>query len=156
MLSLGYQGKTTRIISNGVGLLSTSGTGSAVQAAAVTLPANSVGANSIIRVTHVWGFTGTTAARTVVCNFGGTAFYNFAIGSTVLSCVAITNICMANSLTAQRGGNAGSSAYGLGTSTSTFVSASVDTRSDVTIQFTANLNAADTFSLLHYTVEVLP
>jgi hypothetical protein len=144
-----------RIIQSGVGLQDTAGSG-VLTAATITVPARMMSATGSIRIKSIWRFSGATAARVIAATFGGTTYYSVSNLSSINNLVMTTEICNKNSTSVQVGGASNVSASGLGNSAGAVVTSAVDTTNDVTILLTANLNAADTFSLDHYTVEYLP
>jgi len=147
---------TPRIVSQGTGLKTVSGTGAAIDMAPglITIPGGLMSATGSVRITATWKFTGATAARTAIIKFGGTTYYSQAYASNILSATSLVTVH--NKTTATQVGIGAGSASGLGGTTSTTVTSTVDTASAVAIQMTFTGNAADTASLEHWIVEYLP
>jgi len=159
MLSMGLVGKVPRIIAHGTGSQTVSGTGSAVDMAPslITVPAGLMGAESSVRITLTWKFTGTTASKTCGIKFGSATVASVAQSSATLSATTINVFHNKTTLgVLSQVGFAGNVSPGIGASGNTTATGSVDTNAAVVIQILFTGNAADTASLEHYIVEVLP
>ena len=133
---------------------SLTGTVAETQSAAVTIPANTLGATGCLRVTGIMTGTGTAGTKSVRVKFGGTTCYAVANASTVLS--HSFSFVIFNKTTATQVALAVGAAVGYGASNTTSVTGSIDTTADVTLQFTSQLgNSGDTMVLDRYLVEVI-
>lgn len=139
-----------------IGGSGTSHTGSTAETTlgTVTLAANTMGANGLLRVTSFWTMTGTANTKTPRVKFGGTTISGNASMAATLSqsVISIVNNKTAATQTATGLG----SATGLGNIAATSLSLAIDTTADVTILFTGQLaNSADSIALDRYVIEVI-
>ncbi len=117
-----------------------------------TLPAGSMSADSVIRITSFWSHTSNANNKTMRIDFGGTNYMS-ATKTTGGWWQQLTIISSDNSVSAQKAISA--SIDGLGSAGSQVTSA-VDTTANVTIDFTVELaNAADTATLETYVIELI-
>ena len=140
----------------GIGGSGTSHTGSTAETTlgTVTLAANTMGENGLLRVTSFWTMTGTAGTKTPRVKFGSnTISGNASVAGTLSqSIISVVNNKTASTQTATGLG----SPTGHGNSTNTSLSFSVDTTSDVTILFTGQLaNSGDSIALDRYVIEVI-
>lgn len=146
------------VVDQGVGVQDTTGTGSYIQAADVSVPAKLMGLNSSLRITTTWKFTGAAGSRLIQAKIGGsggTAIMGVTNASSVLSHTQQFIIHNKNSLSGQVG-YAGNAAAGIGASNVTEITAAINTEVNFSIYLAASLTASDKFWLQHYIVELLP
>jgi len=130
---------------------SVTGTTNETTLATCTIPANTLGANGILRVMAGYGHTNNANNKTVRVRFGGTAFTTV-VTTTAANCQIMSIIYNLNSTSAQ-----GSIPHvGLGTTTAAAVSGSIDTTQNQDIIVTGQLaNTGDTITLYAVFVEVI-
>lgn len=128
---------------------------------AVKIPANTLNANGMIRITALYKYTGTTGSKTPTIRFGtssgaitGTVYYSSAASSASLSQWAMPIIAAANSTSAQVG--APSNLASFIASNTTISTSTVNTTSDSWINLNCALaGAGDTATVSYYLVEVI-
>ena len=144
------------VVSSGTGSQAVAGTGSAIDMAPglITIPAGLMSATGSVRITAMWKFTGSASTRTIAVKFGGTTYFYVVHATGILSAVSQTVI--SNKTTASQVGYGIGGASGLAGITTTAVTSTVNTASDVAIQITFLGTGPDTASLEHWIVEYLP
>ena len=132
------------------------GTTSETTFATVTIPANALGPNGVIRVTAQWTYTNSANAkytRIRLNGLAGTAFTQ----NTLTTTATIQVICVihnVNSTSSQKGQPANYT--GIGGTTVAPVTASIDTTADVDLVITGQLtNTGESMYLESYLVEIL-
>lgn len=129
-----------------------------VQLGAITVPANSMGANGRLRITTWWSYTNNANNKTLRVRFNGisgTAFQTVVVTTTASSFLQI-NINNNNATNAQKNVAANSSG-GVGSTASAFVTAAIDTTATVVVSITGQpASGGDTITLESYLVELIP
>lgn len=124
--------------------------------ATISIPAGLMGANGIIRVTHLWSVTNNANNKTPrvwLNGLSGTAFLSTNLAS-VQTWQGETIIRNRNSQSSQVGHNAG--AFPFSSTTGAIATATIDTSVAVDLVLSGILaNSADTITLQGYTVELL-
>lgn len=129
------------------------GTTSETTLATLTLPANIMGVNGVVRVMLLWSATNNANNKTVRFKFGGSTFYAVAITTGVM-CQAIVEVPNRNNASSQVG--AQSAFNGVGNGGAAVITAAVNTANAVTMLITGELaNSADTITIEAYSLEVL-
>jgi hypothetical protein len=123
--------------------------------ATITVPAHAMGLNGRIRVTAMFGKTGTAGTANNTIYFGGTLVFFGVMGATSLSNRVQIDLANRGALNSQVAGGTGSD--GFGPNTNPWVFPAVNTAADVTLLIRGQLaNAADTIILDSYLVELIP
>lgn len=147
--------KSSRIIDAHGSASSITGTLTKTLLGTVTIPANSVGPNGVIRITTNWSHTDNANTKTLGIEFDGQTYGSIAAASQIRT-HTMTTIYNRNSASSQIGGCNSGNATGFGQSTSNQITSSVDTTVDKDIKFYGTLtNTGDTITLESYLVEVL-
>lgn len=122
--------------------------------ATCTVPAASMGANGIVRITTVFSYTNSANAKSLRVKFGGTTYQNTSV-TTTASVRYQAQIANVNATNSQKGSN---TAGNMGTASSgSPVTSAVDTTAAVTILITGqNSNSGETITLESYLVELIP
>ena len=132
------------------------GTASETTFATVTIPANALGPNGIIRVTAQWTYTNSANAKYTRIRLGGLAGTAFT-QNTLSTTATIQVYCIihnVNSASSQKGQPANYT--GIGGTIVAPVTASIDTTSDVDLVLTGQLtNTGESMYLESYLVEIL-
>lgn len=127
--------------------------------ATVTIPANAMGVNGILRVHTTWSYSNNANVKTLKVRFGGiggTTYFNTTTTTTATfkHVFQLANRGVANSQVA--GTSSGSTAGIWSSSTGAVVTSNVDTTAETTLVFTGQLaNSADNIILEAYLVELL-
>lgn len=123
--------------------------------ATVTIPANAMKANGLLRVTTYFSCTNSANAKIARVRLGGNIFS--ALSVTTSSAIQTLTLIRNKNATNSQESYGESSAGGLGITTTAPRTAAVDTTAASSITITATLaDAGETITLLGYTVEVLP
>ena len=124
--------------------------------ATITVPANSMGANGMVRIWTLWTVNNDASAKTVRVRFGGiggTAYFSASIANQVTTHL-ITLISNRNATNSQVGSPG--LAAGFGVSTSATITSAIDTTAETTIVLTAQkADGTDTMTLERYLVELI-
>ncbi len=131
------------------------GTASETSLAGVTIPANAMGANGILRINALFSYTNSVNTKTLRFRFGnglsGTAFATSA-GTTVAAIRLETQIQNRNSASSQIAGIAGATIGGTSTAN---VTGTIDTTASQTLTISGQLaNTGETITLESYIVEL--
>ncbi len=124
--------------------------------ATYTLPANTLSANGILRITSLWKKTGTAGTRTERIRLGGTSGTSYYENTNSANILSMTNqiLIYANGATNAQKGFGTNSSSGLGTVAGTNVTSSVDTTNNVDVVLSTQLsNSGDTDELESYLIE---
>lgn len=133
---------------------SVTGTATETTLATITLPANSMGANGIVRVITAWTHTNSANNKTLRMKFGGTSYLNSNVTTNATSRVE-TQISNRNA-TGSQVGHSPSATASFSSSGSAIVTSAVDTTASVTLLITGQLaTTSETITLESYIVEVL-
>jgi hypothetical protein len=132
---------------------SITGTTTETTLASVTIPANAMGANGIVRVTTGWSHNSSASSKTLRVKFGGTTF-----GSGNITTNATTRdqrqIANRNATNSQIG--TATTLGGFASSGSAIVTSTVDSTANVTLAITGQLtNTSETITLEYYLVELI-
>lgn len=134
--------------------VSVSGVTTETTLATISVPANAMGANGILRITAQWGYSGGAANWNVRTKFNGTSYYEVQFGNTSLSGRTQTQIANRNATNSQVG-NGNQQANWAG-SAGAVITTSHDTTTALNITLTGQLvNGADTVTLHSYLVELI-
>lgn len=130
---------------------------SPVTFATIAVPGNTLGANGTLRITLLYKYVGTAAAKTTTLTFGGTTFLSAADVAASLSHKIQVQISNRNAANSQVGQGSGAIQGGWAVSTAAdVVTASIDTTSSQNIVIGGQLgNAGDSIALESYLVEVI-
>lgn len=128
--------------------------------ATITVPANAMGANGILRVTAHWSWTNSVNTKNARCYFNttsGTNFMNLAptttTGSREQRQLANRNAANSQVYGTPAGGNA---TGGWSTGTGALLTSAVDTTQAVNIVFTGQLtNSGETIAIEDYLIELM-
>lgn len=132
---------------------SVTGTVAKTTLATIAIPANSMAANGVLRVTAQWSFTSSANNKTTSIDFGGTNFQAW-VNTTVASARTQVEIHNRNATNSQVSTAANNS--GFGSSTSTSLTGAIDTTAAQNVVLSGTLaNTGETITLESYTVEVL-
>lgn len=128
--------------------------------ATITVPANQIGANGMLRITTHWSMTSSVNNKTIKVHFSGlagTAFMQGGPGLTSRSSAIIqTWIANTNATNTQTGGSWGLDSSGTAAAAQTGITAVVDTTASTTIVITGQkASAGETLTLVGYTVELI-
>lgn len=136
----------------GQGTTTVTGTTSLTVVNTITIPANSLGPNGQLTLRMLWDGTGTTS-RTLKGTFGGVDIFSLALTTSPKS-ESVARFSNINATNSQKGFPVGtSSTTGLGSSTGTIQTGSVDTTVNQDLVFSITLtNAADSAELASYEV----
>jgi hypothetical protein len=124
----------------------------------VTVPANAMGANGMLRIWYAWNYTNSANDKTLRVRFSGAAGTQFHayVATTSASDSAVVTIQNRNATNSQTGGPS-TTAFGMGGGTTSMTTASVDTTAETTIVITGQKETGtETLTLERYIVEVLP
>lgn len=133
---------------------SITGTTTETTLASTTIPANALGANGALRITPLWGATGTNT-KTLRVKLGGTAFVATAL-TTQLSAQNMSIIRNTNATNSQVSTPAVHGNGGLGGSSAAVTMGSVDTTTSQTLEFTAQLtNTGESATFYGALVEII-
>ena len=125
-----------------------------VEMASVAVKGGMMSANGMLEIYTLWGYTNSANSKTLGIRLGGSGGTAFFARSETTSAVhhAMTIIRNANSVSSQVG--VGSAlAGGLGSTSGTLITSSVNTANDTTVSITGNLaSAAETITLYGYKV----
>lgn len=129
-------------------------TTSAVTLQTYTLPGNSLGLNGALRLTVIWGFAGSTNAKTLVCSVGGSTIFTQApVAGTTVAYYGATEWINRGATAVQIARSSGANGAGTAAATQT----AIDTTANQTFLCSAQLaNAADFTILEGLTSEILP
>lgn len=135
------------------------GTTSETILATVTIPANAMGANGIIRVHTTWSYTNSANNKILKVRFGGiggTAYFN-TTSTTTASFKHVFEMHNRGATNSQVSGTSSGSTAGIwSSSTCSITTSAVDTTAAVDLVFTGQLaTAAETIALECYLVELL-
>lgn len=133
-----------------------SATGSTTETvlATVTIPANTIGRNGVLRVSGLFSFSGSAGTRAGRVRLGSTTIFNNSQASTSVAIEFLRTIRAANATSVQSMMNVSATVSGV--STSAAITTNVDTTQDQTLTISATLgDASDTATLLGYTIEAL-
>ncbi len=146
---------TWRVLGRSGVAVSHTGTTSETTLATVSVPANAMGPNGLLRISALWGHTNSANTKTLRVSFGGTNFLSVAPSATS-TFQAITTITNRNATNSQIGPPSNSAtASAFGTVGGARVAGSVDTTSAQDILFKATLaNAGENITLESYLVEL--
>lgn len=134
------------------------------QLVAVTIPANTLGANGFIRVTGMWSYTNSATTKTMRVRFGasgagtGGTGYHSQSATTTASQMQQTIIGNRNATNSQVGPTSAGTG-GWSTSATAFVTSAVDTTAAAEVHFGCLFGgaaSAQTITLEGYVVEVFP
>ncbi|TDY26315.1 hypothetical protein B0G81_6825 [Paraburkholderia sp. BL6665CI2N2] len=134
--------------------VSSSVTGTLAETTLATIALPALQANSIVRITHDHTFTNNADTKTITARINGTSVGAYNIASNATSSMQ-RRLANRNSKSSQlvTPATAGTS---FGSSTSGYLTATIDTSVPTTLTLTGTLaNAADTITLESYIVEVL-
>lgn len=136
---------------------SVTGTASETSLAGITIPANAMGTNGVLRVTALWTYTNSVNAKTLRVRFGnglsGTAFQNLAAANSTAAFRTFTTIQNRNSASSQIAGIAGGN---FTATTIANVTGTIDTTAQQTLTISGQLaNTGETITLESYLVELL-
>lgn len=121
--------------------------------ATIAIPANMMGANGSLDVELLVGHTASADLKSIRVKLGGTTLYAVG-GTTDPSLTAKVRIFNANATNVQK---AQAGFYGYGSTGAGIAAAAIDTTLDTTLTITGQLaNAADTVTLLGYSVDLRP
>jgi hypothetical protein len=137
--------------------------GSEVNIASCTIPANTIGAGGGLKITTLWSFASSTNSKTIIIRLGtaagtgGTSFLTDAFstsGQQNARCTTIVwNRAAANSQVGAVGAaNCSGGASGGGAPTT----GAIDTTAQSVVNLDGNTNGTETLTLEAYTVEILP
>lgn len=123
--------------------------------ATISVPANSMGANGILRITTLFGYSGGAGTWTPRIKFNGTTFFeSAAFATTILLARQIAQIANRNATNSQVGTSTGMSNQLVGTVA--VATSAHDTTTSLNITITGQLaNAGDTVTLHSYLVELI-
>lgn len=124
--------------------------------ATVTIPANSLGANGIIRIFTIWTHTNSANAKTCRVRLGdiGGAIYDQQVLTTTLTTRSMRWIMNRNATNSQIGGFPTGIAFA--TSSVAIVTSSIDTTAPTELVFTGqNSVGSETITLESYFVEIM-
>jgi hypothetical protein len=123
--------------------------------ATIDIPAGSMGPNGILRIRQKWGFTVSASAKDVGMTLGGQQVATS--GSTDSSAIGLVDEWTIDAQGTGQQLGCGNYANGIGTVYGVgFTSTTVDMTKDQSLVITGNVTAAaDTLTLLSYTVELL-
>ena len=141
----------------GASAVSASHTGSTVETtlATISVPANAMGANGIIRVTAQWSFAGAGGTRTPRIKFGATTYGGPALTSAGLSARVQAQWANRNNTSSQVG-NEPTQVNWSQNNTAVSTTSAIDTTSAQNITLTGQLSSAgDTITLESYLVELI-
>lgn len=127
--------------------------------ATITVPANTLRANGILRLMSFWSFTNNANTKTMRVKYSGaagTAYMSFAL-TTQGSVMGITTIANANATNSQTGGTMAVGGNNTALSSgATAITSSVDTTAATTILLTGQkATGTDTLTLIGYTCEYI-
>lgn len=132
---------------------SVTGTTTETTLATITIPANAMGANGIVRITSAWSNTSNVNTKTAKIKFGGVSYANTNM-STTLGTRDQRQIVNRNVTNSQYGTSVTLGGF-VGSSGAT-VTSSIDTTAAVDIVMTGQLaNGGDTLTLEYYLVELI-
>lgn len=121
--------------------------------ATITVPANIMGANGVLRIVTAWTYTNSVNNKTLRVKWGGTAWHTYTVTTTAVF-LDLLLIANQNATNSQFSSGQNASAYGASTNANT--TASVDTTAATTITITGQkASSGETLTLNGYTVEVL-
>jgi uncharacterized protein YbjQ (UPF0145 family) len=137
---------------------SVNGAGDAVAQtmATINIPANTLGANGIIRVMATWSSTNSANAKTVNLRFGGTAIASISMVS-LAQLTFMRSVQNRNSTSSQLSSFASVSNTSFGGTTNAIVTSAIDTTASQDITLTclwSGATSGETITLEGYTVEV--
>lgn len=121
----------------------------------ITVPANAMGANGILRITTLWTYTNSANSKTLRVKFGGTTFMG--VSQTTSNTYSDQrNIANRNATNSQVAWPQGSGSGGFNVSGSAVTTGTIDTTSSQDILITAQkASGAETLILERYLVELL-
>lgn len=125
--------------------------------ATITVPANAMGPNGVVRITTLWSYTNSANNKVLRVRFGGTGgtIYLNTTKTTTASFRDQRQIANVNSASSQKGAPNGLGAGGWGDTTAGLATGAIDTTADVDILIRGTLaNTGETITLEAYTVEV--
>jgi hypothetical protein len=138
------------------------GTVSETILATVAIPGGLIGANGFIRVSSLWTYTNSANSKTVGWRFGaagaGTGGTSYMATPVTTSSLFVDNrfVRNVNSISSQKGASNGNPTGGIGVSSGSPVTSSVNTGAACEIVFTGTLtNTGETITLQSYLVELL-
>jgi hypothetical protein len=130
------------------------GTTAETTLATIAVPANSLGANGILRITVQWGFVGVADTKRCRIKFNGTDFIDLTAANTSLSARHQTQIANRNATNSQVGTSIAQANWN--TVTLSPITSAHDTTGSLNITITGQLaNAADTVAVEGYLVELI-
>jgi len=148
--------RTFKVLGAGGGTFSNTGNTDETIVKTVTMPANSMGPNGVLKISSIWSNNNSVGTKTHRIRLGGiSGTILFTVGST--SNISYNDpertIANAGATNSQVGRNSGTA--GAGGSASAVLTAAVDTTAAVDIVFTVQLSdGADNGALRAYSVEV--
>lgn len=147
-------GNRWRVLAKGNVAIPLTGTTSETDYVLVTVPGGAMGPNGQIRITTLTSAGANNAnAKNVRYRFGGSAFQNFSLAST-LSNEGQRTISNRNSVSSQVAASASGSTFG--NSGAAVATAAIDTSASFDIRLTGLLaNAGDTLTMERYLIEIL-
>lgn len=123
--------------------------------ATVTIPANSMGPNGRLEITTLWSYTNSGNNKTLKVKLGASSFVNITATTTATD-QTFTQISNRNSASSQVG-FASTSGNGVGGSTGSLVTASIDTTADASLTITGTLaSSGETVALEGYIIKLFP
>lgn len=148
---------TWRVLARSAVAASLTGSTSETALASITVPANAMGPNGVLRITSEWSYTNSANNKTLRARLGG-------LSGTVFDTIVPTTsayqrrqaeIKNRNAANVQLGPPSAFAAGGWGTSTAAVVTGAVDTTSAQTLALTGQLaSAGETITLQGYVVEL--
>lgn len=124
--------------------------------ATITIPANAIGANGVLRVTSLWSMPSSANAKTLrhrLGGIGGTAIYSLAVTTVANMRVDSTTIA-ANATNAQNTISSGPRGTDLLLTGNTVVTSAIDMTAAQTLVITGQLGlGSETITLIGYSVE---
>jgi hypothetical protein len=131
------------------------GTTGEVTLATITVPANSMGANGILRITSQWTMSGAGGTRTPRMKFNGTSFNGITMALGTLSARIQSQIANRNATNSQVGNQIDQANWSANTTGAAITSAH-DTTGALDVTITGQLaNSGDTITLESYLVELI-
>lgn len=122
--------------------------------ATCTVPANSMGANGVLRITTQWSHTNSANNKTLRVKFSGTNYLSVNVTTTATSRVQ-SQITNRNATNSQVGNNNAIGSFG--GSSGGLVTSTIDTTVSHNIVITGTLaNSGETITLESYLVELIP
>lgn len=144
--------KATGVLAQSGVAVSVTGTTVETTLATITIPANALSANGKLRITWMMSFTSSANNKNGRLRFGGTQIDNIG-GTTISGFEWQQNISALNSTQSQSAYQGNSAPYQIG---GLFVNTSFDMTQPQQLTITGQCaNAADTITLISYTVEIL-